>query len=223
MFRDYAKDDMDMLLPGINVKMSWMTFAMIWGPLIIAVAVFTQQLHAAVTTQTSEEKETEGMFGGEEIAMLAIFATMATKAYKSINNYMRTQKNYRAALVKSLYHHQLDVNKGVLNQLHNEAELQIMREALLCYAFLWRRCEKEGGEGKLVERTEQITKEELDHEIEEWLRSVLGLKRLNFEIGEALGIVEDQDAVHVTIDGKLKAKSIDLVLVSMREKWDSYF
>jgi hypothetical protein len=115
-----------MLLPDISVKISWKALGMILYPFILGIGLFIQQM---VTWSGTDDQSFLGF--------AIIFGLLLSKGYKSVTIWLRTQKNYRATLVRSLYHNQLDVNKGVVTQLHSEAERQIMREAVLAYTFLW--------------------------------------------------------------------------------------
>eukprot|EP00935_MAST-01C_sp_MAST-1C-sp1_P001036 g1036.t1 len=200
---------MDMLMPAVKVKMSWRALALVMYPFILGLAIFISQV---VTWSGSAEKSLVG-FG-------VIFFGLLMKGYKSVRAWLRTQKNYRASLVRSLYYNQLDVNKGVLTQLHNEAERQIMREAVLAYAFLWMELKDPD---HFVRRTTSVNKHELDKEIEAWLKDTLSIDTLDFEISDALHIVKEQGAVEEMADGTLKARDIDQCLTDLGKKWDTYF
>jgi hypothetical protein len=76
---------------------------------------------------------------------------------------------------------------------------------------------------KFVTRTEGVSKQDLDTQIEAWLKSTLSAQTLNFEINDALRMVKEQGAIHEEADGKLRARNIDQVLGDLGKKWDTYF
>jgi len=215
VFKDFPIDDIDMLLPGAKHVFSWKDWAVIVGPLMVAII----SLIISLTTEAFNFQDLT-----TAMPFFTILVAFLGKAYKSAQTYLNLHKTYRARMTSTLYYKQLGANKAVLTQLHEEAERQIMREAILAYAFLWKenKGKDTGKPGKFVPRTSPVpSKEQLDKEIESWLRSVLNYD-VNFEIGDALQMCADQGAFERVSEG-LKARSIDGTINYMRGKWDSYF
>ncbi|KAG1677713.1 hypothetical protein FOA52_001025 [Chlamydomonas sp. UWO 241] len=173
LFKNVANTDIDMMLPGAMPKFSWLDYALIWGGLLIALAVAIW-------------KATQGTlrFNGDDYVVIATSVILiimpllaAAKGYLSVKDKLN---NLHLHLANLFIRHNMSSNTGVIASILDEAQSQEDKEAVLAYFFLWRGNDK----------PEAMTKEEIDHMVEHFLISELADEatslHLDFDIDDAL-------------------------------------
>ncbi|HVX60725.1 MAG TPA: TMEM143 family protein [Pirellulales bacterium] len=203
-FKNIPKLDLDMLLPGSQVRMSLLDQGKILLPTVSGVAIAGWKLFQGAVVVAAA-----GVYGLLSYATLLV----GTLGYgvKSFFGYLRTQQKYQLNLTRSLYYQNLDNNAGVVFRLLDEAEEQECREALLAYFFLWRRA---GAEGWSSER--------LDREIEAYLDHEVGIA-VDFEVADALAKLERLSLAEQCVPGRWRAAPIERALVALDQLWDNLF
>jgi hypothetical protein len=178
LFKDIPRMDLEMLLPGTQVKMSFVDRTKIVLPTLSGLSLtLWKLLTGAVVAATS------GMYSG--LTLCGLVGGSIGYGLRSFHGYLQTKQRYQLSLTESLYYQNLDNNAGVLMRLLDEAEEQEHREALLAWFFLWRTAPAAG-----------LSPPELDSRIEEFLVRALG-RPVDFEVDDALvklvrfGLVEE--------------------------------
>jgi len=197
LFKDIPKLDLDMLLPGTQVKMSLLDRLRIMLPTLsgLGIAIYKILLVATAPLYTS-------------LAFLGLVGGTVGYGVRSLYGYLNTKQKYQLNLTQSLYYQNIDNNAGVIHRLLDEAEEQENRETMLAYYFLWRQAPAEGW-----------TAEELDRAIEAFLRAEIQ-QPIDFEVGDALdkllrlGLAESSS-------GKWKALPIEHSIASLARAWQA--
>ncbi len=201
LFKDIPTMDLEMLLPGTQVKMALLDRIKIALPTVagIGVSIFKAVKGALLAAAA-------GIYG-----ILAVVGVTAGYGVKSFFGYLRTKQKYQLNLTESLYYQNLDNNAGVLCRLLDEAEEQENREAVLGYFFLWR---QGAGQAKSAE--------ELDGQIEHYLNGLLG-RPMDFEVSDALAKLLRMGLARQVADGSFVAVPLGEALEALDHAWDNYF
>jgi hypothetical protein len=204
LFKNIPTQDLDMLLPGTQFKMSLLDRGKILLPTLsgIAIAVTKIVKGALLLTYASFY----GILG-----LLGLIGGTIGYGVKSFTGYLRTKDKYQLTLTRSLYFQNLDNNAGVIHRLLDEAEEQEFREAILAYALLRRRAGDTGW-----------TEGELDEAAEQFLQERLGFQ-VDFEVGDALAKLSRLGCASQTPDGRWHAAELADTLISMDRAWDGFF
>ncbi len=204
LFKNIPTQDLDMLLPGTQFKMSWLDQGKILLPTISGIAIaVTKIVKGALLLAFA------GFYG--ILALLGLIGGTIGYGVKSFMGYLRTKDKYQLTLTRSLYFQNLDNNAGVIHRLLDEAEEQEFREAVLGYALLRRRA----GDGGWTE-------EELDKDAEQFLRETLGFQ-VDFEVADALSKLARLGCATQTRDGRWHAAELGETLICMDRAWDNFF
>lgn len=169
LLKNIPKEDLDMMLPGAQIRMSLLDggkilLPTISGAIIAGIKIFKGALLLAVA----------GFYG--LLAFVGfIFATLSYGA-KSFFGYKRIKASYEHDLTKRLYYQNLDTNAGVIYRLIDEANEQEFRETILAYFMLWQNESEELDENQLDQLVEEKLKAwtlfDVDFEVDDALRKV---------------------------------------------------
>lgn len=203
LFKNIPKYDIEMLLPGVEVQMSWLDRGRILLPTISGLFLTGYKL----------------VKGAMVIVFASVYGVMAflglvggTLGYgiKSLMGYMRTKDKYHLQLTRNLYYRNLDNNAGALFRLVAEAEEQELREVVLSYFLLWRDAGPDGW-----------TSSELDAASEEFLIELLGTE-VDFEVGDAIRKLEQLRLVDPRPGHRWRAVTLDEAYRRLRDRWVNY-
>jgi len=191
MFKDMPKPDLEMVLPGTQVRLSGLDKGLIFYPIVSGLALVMYKVLANV-------------IGFRDIFALGVSVSLswslavafAGYSYKSYASYSSKKTSYTLQLTQSLYYQMIDSNAGVFHRVLQEAEEQECREVILCYYYLW----KVGGPTGL-------TVGELDDLVERELEDRLGIK-VDFEIADAVHKMESLGLV-TEAAGRYRAVLVD--------------
>lgn len=138
LFKNIPKLDIDMLLPGSRIRMTWFDQGKIFVPTLSGVI-----LTLAKILKTTLWLALTGTFWG---VMAFLGCVVGTIGYgvRSFLGYLQTKDKYQLNLTRNLYYQNLDNNAGVIHRLLDEAEEQETREVLLAYYLLWKQAPREG-------------------------------------------------------------------------------
>lgn len=138
LFKNIPKLDVDMLLPGSRIRMSWLDQGKIILPTVSGVT-----LTLAKILKTTLWLALTGTFWGIVAFLGCVFGAIGY-GVRSFLGYLRTKDKYQLNLTRNLYYQNLDNNAGVIHRLLDEAEEQETREALVAYYLLWKQAPPEG-------------------------------------------------------------------------------
>jgi hypothetical protein len=193
LFKDIPKADLDMLLPGTQVKMSLFDRARILLPSLSGIALGVAKVALALTLTPYLVL---GVVGG----------TLGYSA-RTVYGYLNTRQKYQLNLTQSLYFQNLDNNSGAIHRLLDEAEEQENREMMLAYFFLWHQAPPGG-----------LTAAQLDARIEAFLGQH-AQTAIDFEVGDALEKLQRYQIAQCGADGRWQAPPIEQALETLARRW----
>ncbi len=195
LFKDIPKLDLDMLLPGSQVKMSLFDRARVALPTLSGIGIVIYKVIWATAVAF-----------GSTLAFLGLVGGTVGYGVRSLYGYLNTRQKYQLNLTQSLYYQNIDNNAGVIHRLLDEAAEQENREIMLAYFFLWHDVPVEG-----------LTAQELDARIERWLQREVD-QPVDFEIADALGKLV-QFRLARQIGQRWQAVPIDDAIQTLTEHW----
>ncbi len=205
LFKDIPRMDLEMLLPGTQVKMSLCDRTKIVLPTLSGMALTSWKLISGALVVAASGAVTTPW------PWLALAGGTISYGLRSFHGYLQTKQRYQLSLTESLYYKNLDNNAGVLMRLLDEAEEQENREALLAYYFLRHDVAPAG-----------LTAEELDQRIEAFLEAQLK-QRIDFEVGDALAKLIRWRLVEKLPHDRLRALPLAGALSTLDSAWDQIF
>jgi hypothetical protein len=201
LYKDIPKMDLEMLLPGTQVRMGLWDRFKISSSLMTGLGVTGWKLTTGTVMALLVNK----------LALLSLAGGTIGYGLRSFYGYLSTKQKYQLTLTESLFFQNLDNNAGALFRLLDEAEEQECREAVLAYFCLWRSAGEEGW-----------TTRELDQHVEQLLEQACGV-RVDFEIHDALHKLERLGIVEELPGGRQRAVPITKALVALDRAWDAQF
>ncbi|MEY4181304.1 MAG: hypothetical protein RLY70_4879 [Planctomycetota bacterium] len=203
LFKNIPKYDIEMLLPGVEVRMTWLDRGRIILPTISGLALTAYKIiRGAIVIAFAGAYGFAGMVG-------LIIGTLGY-GVKSLMGYLRTKDKYHLQLTQNLYYRNLDNNAGALFRIVAEAEEQEMREVMLAYFLLWRDAGPEGW-----------TARQLDEACESFLLRLLG-SEVDFEVGDAIRKLEQLRLVDSRPGHRWTAISLDETYRRLQERWQTF-
>ncbi len=186
LFKDIPQLDLDMLLPGTQVKMSLVDRVRILLPTLSGLSIAVWKI-----VQGALLVAAAGFY--TSLAFLGLIGGTLGYGVRSFFGYLNTKQKYQLNLTQSLYFQNLDNNCGALCRLVDEAEEQEAREAILAYYVLWRLAPEEGW-----------STAELDHRLERYLLRA-AKRAVDFEIDDALAKLQRWSLIEPVADGRWRA------------------
>ena len=207
VFKDVAKADVDMQLPGGRPRMTRLDRALVLWPLLVGLGLLLYHFFTQIVGQDLSKFDVTAL---ASVASLSLAAGFCGYAYRSIHAYHTKRQAYVLQLVRSLYFKAVASNAAALMRLFDEAEEQECRETYLAYFCLWRHAPPQGW-----------TRAQLDDYVEMYLEGAAGLK-VDFEIGDALAKLERLRIVRQDGD-HYHAVPLAKALEMLDWTWDNYF
>lgn len=183
MFKDIPKVDVEMLLPTINVQMSWFDKGQIFVPTMSGLAYTLFKIGAAVWTFTQLTAGALFTIGGLLVGSLGY-------ALKTFFGYARTRDRYQLRLTRRLFFQNLYNNAALLFRLQDSAEGQEFREAALAYVLML-------GEGNGA----AISVAETAHRVERFLQKQFELE-VEFDAIDAITSLGRMGLVENAVDSE---------------------
>lgn len=203
LFKNIPKYDIEMLLPGVEVRMSWLDRGRIILPTISGLALTAYKIiRGAIVIAFA------GAYGF--VGLVGLIVGTLGYGVKSLMGYLRTKDKYHLQLTQNLYYRNLDNNAGALFRIVAEAEEQEMREVVLAYFLLWRDAGPEGW-----------TARQLDAACESFLAELLG-SEVDFEVGDAIRKLEQLRLVDSRPGHRWTAVSLDETYRRLQERWHAF-
>lgn len=200
IFKNIPKADLEMLLPGTQVRMSWFDQTKIILPTVSGVALLLWKLIMGILFVAYV-----GVAG--LLTLLGLAGGFIGYGIRSFYGYMNTRDRYHLNLTRNLYYQNLDSNAGVFFRLLDEAQEQEFREALIGYLVL----REHGGESGM-------SVDEIDAKAEEFIQKQTQ-QQVDFEIGDAVNKLSDWGLAHPMPEGKWKAVTPADAIDILRERW----
>jgi hypothetical protein len=146
IFKEIPRDDLDMLLPGAQVKLSVLDRSKIGVGFLTGIAMTVYKVFAEALLKVLSDLNNilHLIANADGRVFWGLAGGFFGYGYSTYYNYHQTRQAYNLALTQSLYFQNLDNNAGVLTRLFNEAEEQASRQAILAYFCLWRFAGPEG-------------------------------------------------------------------------------
>jgi hypothetical protein len=121
MFKNIPKADIDMMLPGSKIRLSWLDTGKIGIPTLWGIFIMSSKLAKSLWIIAFI-----GTLKVLSSFLFAIAIVLATVFYgvKSILSYTSTKRRYQLNITRSLYYQSLDNNLGALLRLEEESEQQ---------------------------------------------------------------------------------------------------
>lgn len=203
LFKNIPKYDIEMLLPGVEVRMTWIDRGRILLPTVSGLALTAYKIiRGAIVIAFAGAYGFAGMVG-------LIIGTLGY-GVKSLIGYLRTKDKYHLQLTQNLYYRNLDNNAGALFRIVAEAEEQEMREVMLAYFLLWRDAGPDGW-----------TARQLDEACESFLEKLLG-SEVDFEVGDAIRKLEQLRLVDSRPGHRWTAIPLDETYRRLQERWQAF-
>jgi hypothetical protein len=168
LFKDMPQMDIEMLIPGAELRMPKLQRGKLGASLASTVGFIAWKIF----------KEFHNISLGNPLTFYGPLSLVLGYGYRQWYGFQSMRQSYSLQLTQSLYYQNLDNNSGVFHRLLDAAEEQECREAVLAYFMLWRYGREEGW-----------TPEALDDYVELYLERRANLA-VDFEIGDALGKLE---------------------------------
>jgi hypothetical protein len=144
------------------------------------------------------------------ILLIGAFVGLIGIIVRQIMNIFNQRTKYMMTLSRNLYFHNLDNNFGVMNYLIDMAEEEEGKEAILAYYFLYSQSDKD------------YTKEDLDREIESYLREKYGAD-IDFEVEDGVRKLREDGILTEQEGGVLKVLDLHDTSVILDQQWDNFF
>lgn len=204
LFKNIPHDDLQMLMPGGRVAITWWDRARILTPTITGLAITGYKISKGALLLAFA-----GVYG--MLAFLGLVGGTIGYGLRSFYGYLQAKDKYRLHLTENLYFQNLDNNAGVLFRLLYEAEEQEFCEAALAYFLLW----QQAGD-------QPWSLEQLDREAEAMLAGY-DCGQVDFEASDALAKLQRWGLIHPAEDGRFQASPIEAALARLDRAWDGYF
>jgi hypothetical protein len=204
LFKDIPKPDLEMLLPGTQVRMSWLDQGKIVLPTLSGLALAAHKIVTGVALITLSS-----LYGA--LALLGLIGGTVGYGVRSFFAYLNTKDKYQLSVTRSLYFQNLDNNAGVMFRLLDDAEEQEFREAILAYFLLWKHAGHQGW-----------TIEQLDLAAEDFLMKACAVQ-VDFEIADALHKLVSMKLVAPAAGARWRAVELDEALATLDATWDGVF
>ncbi len=199
MFKNVPKMDIDMLLPGTQIRITWFDRTRSIVPSLGGIGVQIYKLvrlalFVAVITYS--------------IAAMIIGLTLAIIGYviRSIMNHFQTRNRYMLNLTRSLYYQKLDTNAGVAYRLLYEAESQRHREVILAYYAV-------------LSADGAISMRKLRRRVQRMIREIAGAE-VDYRAADAIKMLESWSLIEREVSGMIRTYSPDEAMLRIDRCWD---
>ena len=185
MFKNIPKVDVDMMLPGSQIRMSWVDTGKIGLPTVWGVMLLASKLARSIwlLAMLSAVK-----FFSSFLLVIAVMIATIFYGVKSSFSYMTAKRRYQLNVARNLYYQNLDNNLGALLRLIEEAEQQESCEAILAYSVL------------VNALPEYLSTQTIDQRAEEILRAMTGIE-IDFDVSDALRDLASIGLVQLASEG----------------------
>jgi Protein of unknown function (DUF3754) len=185
MFKNIPKLDVDMMLPGSQIKMTWMDTGKIGVPTLWGLMMLASKIAKSIGLLAFLGAV---KFFGSFVFVIAIVIASLFYGVKSVLSYTTAKRRYQLNVARNLYYQNLDNNLGALLRIEEESEQQESCEAILAYFVLNN------------STSESLSSEQVDREAEGILNAVTGID-IDFDVEDALRDLAGMGIVRLTSEG----------------------
>jgi hypothetical protein len=195
MFKNIPKVDVDMMLPGSQVRLNWTDTGKIGVPTLWGLFMLASKLVKSfwLITLLSALKVFSSF-----LLVFAIVVASIVYGIKSTLSYSMAKRRYQLNVARSLYYQNLDNNLGALLRIVEEAEQQEICEAILAYYVM--------AQSKSIQTDFAIQMEQIDAEAERILRAITGTE-VDFDVNDAL---RDLVSIGIAVPGEAGWHAMEL-------------
>ncbi len=181
MFKNVPRSDIDMMLPGSQVRLTWIDRGKIGIPTLWGIVMMSSRLARGLWVIA--------LFGTLKMLssfFLVIAIVIATIFYgiKSIFSYSTAKRRYQLHVAQNLYYQTLDNNLGALLRIEEEAEQQEICEAVMTY-FVLACANKPLSSEEIDEIAERhlnhLTKTAIDFDVDDGIRDLSKLQCIQYK------------------------------------------
>ena len=185
IFKNIPKQDVDMLLPGTQVRLSKLDRAKVIVPSLGGWLLSLQKISRFVLVTLA--------LAAYYSTALVIGLILAAIGYcvKSFFSYFQTKNRYLLDLTRNLYFQKLDTNAGAAFQIIQQSGRQSTNESSLAYYAL-------------VTEPEPISRRRLRRKCERLIREAIDVE-IDFQVDRALGPLVELGLARDTTDAKVEA------------------
>ena len=212
LFKDVPRDDIEVLFPGVQVKMQLFDRAIIGLPAAVGavhllVVNFSLKLlgTAGLALLFFLGLRKEGVDWKEATAAFVTVGLLFLFAGRQWGRFLGKKNALHRRLAEHLHACLLDAGAGVFLHLVDEASEEEAAEAILAYAFLLR-------------AGQPLKLSELDAQVERWILEKTG-RAVDFEEDDALRKLERLELVKRDDDGRLLAVPLAAGLEQLKRRW----
>jgi len=195
MFKDISVENLKIIVPEVRLGMPVFARLKIGGTFLTALATpVSKMLFALVLSWW---------------LFIVVASGLAMAAFKGIMSFLNSKTKYLQLFSSKLYYCTVSNNKAALTSLIDTAEDQELKEALLAYFMLF------------VLRDRDLTMEQLDEAVEDWLKTQFGLD-IDFEVDDAVRKLEEKDVF--VLRGQIhKVYDLPSTMRQLDKAWDEFF
>ncbi len=204
-FRNIPESDLEMIFPNPKPEMKFIHRMQIFLPLLAGFGVLIQKTIIGPIFEPGSNP----FQGGINYGLIAFLIVLGGYVLRTFLGYKNVVQSFLAEIAQSLYFKDKGNNQGVFSMLIDSAEEQECKEALLAYYFL-------------LTSKQNMSEEQLDNEIEEWLEKKYKTK-IDFEVDDALKKLEKLELLNKDKNGILTVINLEEALVKLDFTWDNYF
>jgi hypothetical protein len=212
LFRDVPRNDIEVLFPGVQVRMQLFDRAIIGLPAAVgAVHLLAVNFSLKVLGTAGLALlfflglRKEGIDWREATAAFVTVGLLFLFAGRQWGRFLGKKNALHRQLAEHLHARMLDTGEGVFLHLVDEASEEEAAEAILAYAFLLR-------------AGQPLALADLDAQIEKWILERTG-RAVDFEEDDALRKLERLELVRREEDGRLSAVPLEAGLEQLKRRW----
>jgi hypothetical protein len=185
MFKNIPKLDVDMILPGSQIKLTWMDTGKIGVPTLWGLMMLASKIAKSIGLLAFFGAV---KFFGSFVFVIAIVIASLFYGVKSVFSYTTAKRRYQLNITRNLYYQNLDNNLGALLRIVEESEQQESCEAILAYFVL------------INSTSQHMSSEQVDREAESILHALTGID-IDFDVEDALRDLAGMGVVRMAANG----------------------
>lgn len=176
MFKNIPKADVDMMLPGSQIRLNWTDTGRIGIPTIWGLIMLASKLVKSfwLIALLSVFKILSSF-----VLIAAIAVASLVYGVKTIFSYSTTKRRYQLSVARNLYYQNLDNNLGALLRIIEEAEQQEVCEAMIAYFVLYSTANQSMHRSEIDSKAEVLLKTltnlDIDFDVEDALRDLFSI------------------------------------------------
>ena len=195
MFKDISVENLQVIVPEVRLGMPIFARLKIGGTFLTALATPISKVVFALVLSWW--------------LFIVVASGLVMAAFKGIMSFLNSRTKYMQLFSSKLYYCTVSNNKAALTSLIDTAEDQELKEVLLAYFMMF------------VLRDRDLTIEQLDEAIEEWLKEQFGID-VDYKVDDAVRKLEEKDVF--VLRGQIhKVYDLPTTMRRLDKAWDEFF